>query len=110
MRIASPFTSGRWDRPIPRRQADPLRGLAAWGRPRPRRRRRTDDIFGAMTRLIGVPLVRATSESLKGFGEIVLDPKTHKVQIVPWPVRGRRKLDPGTGDEGGTTEGVFACQ
>ena len=33
-----------------------------------------------------------------------------QVEIVPWPVEGRRKLDPGTGDEGGTTEGIFACE
>ena len=64
----------------------------------------------AMTRLVDVPLVRATPESLKGFGEIVRDPKTHKVRIVPWPVKGHRKLDAGTGDEGGTTEGIFACE
>lgn len=60
-------------------------------------------------RIVDVPLVRATEKSLKGFGEIVRDPKTHKVQIVPWPLKGHRKLDPGTGDEGGTTEGIFAC-
>lgn len=60
-------------------------------------------------RLVDVPLVRATDESLKGFGEIVRDPGTHKVRIVPWPVKGHRTLDPGTGDEGGTTEGIFAC-
>jgi hypothetical protein len=61
-------------------------------------------------RLVDVPLVRATAESLRGFGEIVRDPKSHKVQIVPWPVKGHRALDPGTGHEGGTTEGIFACE
>ena len=60
-------------------------------------------------RIVDVPLVRATEESLKGFGEIVRDPKSHRVRIVPWPLKGHRKLDPGTGDEGGTTEGIFAC-
>ena len=61
-------------------------------------------------RILDVPLVRATPESLKGFGEIVRDPEDAQVEIVPWPVKGRRKLDPGTGDEGGTTEGIFACE
>ena len=61
-------------------------------------------------RLVDVPLVRATEASLKGFGEIVRDPKSHKIAIVPWPLKGHRKLDPGTGDEGGTTEGIFACE
>ncbi|GMH50116.1 hypothetical protein TL16_g00697 [Triparma laevis f. inornata] len=28
-------------------------------------------------------------------------------EIVKWPVQGRRQLDPGTGDEAGTTEGDF---
>jgi len=28
-------------------------------------------------------------------------------EIKPWPVQGWRKLDPGTGDEAGTTEGAF---
>jgi hypothetical protein len=61
------------------------------------------------TRILEVPLVRAGRVALKGFGEIVRDPKRHKVEIVPWPARGWRTLDAGTGDEGGTTEGVFAC-
>ena len=63
-----------------------------------------------MTRLLDVPIIRATPGSLEGFGEIVRDPETHKVHIVPWPVKGHRKLDPGTGDEGGTTEGIFSCE
>ncbi len=61
-------------------------------------------------RIVDVPLIRATPQSMKGYGEIVRDRRTHKIEIVPWPVRGSRKLDPGTGDEGGTTEGTFACE
>ena len=64
----------------------------------------------AGTRVLDVPLVRATRQSLKGFGEIVRDPKTHKVEIATWPARGWRKLDAGTGNEGGTTEGTFECE
>ena len=61
-------------------------------------------------RLLDVPVVRATARSLKGYGEIVRDPGRHRIEIVPWPLSGWRKLDAGTGIEGGTTEGIFACQ
>jgi hypothetical protein len=61
-------------------------------------------------RILDVPLVRASPKSLKGYGEIVRDPDKHRIEIVPWPLAGWRKLDAGTGIEGGTTEGVFACE
>ncbi len=54
-----------------------------------------------------IPLRRATAESLSGYGELVSDPEARAVEIVPWPAPGRRPLDPGTGDHGGTTEGIF---
>jgi len=54
-----------------------------------------------------VPLVRATPESLRGCGELVEDRRDFEVEIVPWPLEGWRKLDPGTGIEGGTTSGHF---
>src|SRR5947208_3529846 len=60
-------------------------------------------------RLVDVPLVRATEASIKGYGEIART-KDHRIEIVPWPLSGWRKLDAGTGIEGGTTEGIFACQ
>jgi ureidoglycolate lyase len=60
-------------------------------------------------RFLDVPLIEATAETLRGYGEIVRDPASHRIEIVKWPAPGWRKLDPGTGDEGGTTEGVFAC-
>merc|ERR1719326_849853 len=45
-------------------------------------------------------------------GFVVTDPEDFTVEkgtfeIVPWPVQGWRPLDPGTGDEAGTTEGGF---
>ena len=61
-------------------------------------------------RLLDVPLVRADAKSLKGYGEVVRDPKKHRIEIVPWPLTGWRRLDAGTGIEGGTTEGTFACE
>ena len=36
------------------------------------------DIPAGTAGSVDVPLVRATAESLKGFGEIVRDPKTHR--------------------------------
>ena len=65
--------------------------------------------------IVDVPLVEATKESLEGYGLIVDDPEDFTVQkgtfeIVPWPVQGWRKLDPGTGDEAGTTEGDFELE
>ena len=61
-------------------------------------------------RLLDVPLVRATPASMKGYGAVVDDPKTHEIEIVPWPLQGWRRLDAGTGNEGGTTEGVFRSE
>jgi hypothetical protein len=61
-------------------------------------------------RIVDVPLIEATETTLKGYGEIVRDPHRHRIEIVRWPVRGWRPLDAGTGDEGGTTEGIFACE
>jgi len=61
-------------------------------------------------RIVDVPLIDATETTLAGYGEIVRDPYGHRIEIVKWPVRGWRQLDAGTGDEGGTTEGVFACE
>lgn len=60
-------------------------------------------------RLVAAPLVVATAESLKGYGELVRDPETHRVEIVRWPAQGRRPVDPDSGDEGGTTEGIFSA-
>jgi ureidoglycolate lyase/seryl-tRNA synthetase len=54
-----------------------------------------------------VRAVRASREALDGYGEIVADYAAHQVTIVPWPTRGRRRLHPGTGIEGGVTEGAF---
>jgi hypothetical protein len=60
--------------------------------------------------LLDVPVVPATGNALKGYGEIVRNPQRHRVEIVPWPLAGWRRLDAGTGIEGGTTEGTFFCE
>jgi hypothetical protein len=60
-------------------------------------------------RLVDVPLVRTTEQSIAGYGEVA-HTRDHRIEIVPWPLAGWRKLDAGTGIEGGTTEGIFACE
>ena len=56
---------------------------------------------------VDVPLVRATDENLEGYGRLVDDYQNYELEIVTWPVRGWRKVDPGTGNEAGTTFGNF---
>jgi hypothetical protein len=63
--------------------------------------------IAAGLRLVAAPLVVATAENLRGFGELVGDPKTYRVEIVRWPAQGWRPVDSDSGDEGGTTEGIF---
>lgn len=58
---------------------------------------------------VDVPLVEATPASLRGYGQLVEDPADFPVEIVRWPAQGWRPVDPGTGDEAGTTKGTFAC-
>jgi len=54
-----------------------------------------------------VPLIRATDESLREYGCLVDDPAAFDIEIVRWPAPGWRKVDEGTGDEGGFVEGIF---
>jgi len=54
-----------------------------------------------------VPLLRATEESVKGYGCLVDDPDTFEIEIAQWPRQGWRPIDDGTGDEAGWVEGDF---
>ena len=54
-----------------------------------------------------VPLVEATAENLDGYGHLVEDAGTCEIEIVPWPAQGWRSVDAGTGNEGGSVEGIF---
>jgi hypothetical protein len=56
-----------------------------------------------------VPLIIASDETLEGYGYLVDDPNQCEVEIVQWPAQGWRSVDAGTGDEGGTVEGIFHC-
>lgn len=54
-----------------------------------------------------VPLIVATPQTVKGYGQMVDDPATFDIEIVRWPAQGWRPVDDGTGDEGGFVEGIF---
>ena len=56
---------------------------------------------------VEIPLVRATPESLQGLGVLISPPDAVDVKIVRWPAQGWRPVDTDTGDEAGTTEGLF---
>ena len=61
--------------------------------------------------IIEVPIVDARSEDISEFALIVeSNPEEFQVPIVPWPVSGRRPLDPETGICAGTTEGWFSSE
>ena len=60
--------------------------------------------------LHSVPLVHATPESVEPYGCLVDDPNEFEVEIVTWPAAGWRPVDEGTGNEGGTVEGVFRTE
>src|SRR5262245_28139023 len=57
-----------------------------------------------------MPVVEATPSSLEGYGHLVDDPRECRIEIVRWPAAGSRPVDIGTGDQGGTTEGMFESE
>ncbi|MBS1683612.1 MAG: ureidoglycolate lyase [Bacteroidetes bacterium] len=56
---------------------------------------------------VTAPLVRATNETLKGYGALVADYEGHPIEIVQWPKPQGRPVDAGTGDQAGTKNGIF---
>lgn len=52
-------------------------------------------------------VVKATPESLKGYGLLVDDYNGFKLEIVTWPKPEGRPIDVGTGNEAGTKSGIF---
>jgi len=61
-------------------------------------------------RHVRMPMVDATDAALDGYGRLVDDPAACEIEIVRWPAQGTRPVDADTGDQGGTTQGVFACE
>ena len=55
-----------------------------------------------------VPLIRGSDATLAGYGRLVSAPEDQAIEIVRWPAQGRRPVDADSGDQGGTTEGVFS--
>ena len=56
---------------------------------------------------IQIPIIKATQETVKGYGFLVSDPAQCIIEISRWPAQGWRPVDTDSGDEGGTKEGVF---
>jgi hypothetical protein len=54
-----------------------------------------------------MPVIDATPAALAGYGYLVDDPEDCRIEIARWPALGSRPVDAGTGDQGGTTEGIF---
>jgi hypothetical protein len=61
-------------------------------------------------RRVRMPVVAASNATLEGYGFLVDDPQDCSIEIVRWPAQGRRPVDPDSGNEGGTTEGVFVSE
>ena len=62
------------------------------------------------TKSVTMPIVDATAESLRGYGSLVESPDDFPVEIVRWPAKGWRPVDADSGNEAGTTEGIFTCE
>ena len=60
--------------------------------------------------VVRMPIVDATADSLEGYGCLIDDPSDCRIEIVRWPAQGTRPIDADTGDQGGTTEGVFVSE
>lgn len=61
-------------------------------------------------RRVVMRVVDATPSALKGYGRLVDTPDDCPIEIVQWPAQGSRPIDAGTGDQAGTTEGVFVSE
>jgi hypothetical protein len=59
---------------------------------------------------IQMPILEATNPALTGYGFLIDDPNECPIEIVRWPAQGARPVDEDSGDQGGTTEGVFVSQ
>jgi hypothetical protein len=57
-----------------------------------------------------IPIIKATPESVIGYGYLVEDHSECSVEIKRWPAQGWRPVDEDSGNEGGTTEGIFTSE
>ena len=55
-----------------------------------------------------MPIKIADEQNLSGYGQLVSGQyEDFPIEIVRWPATGTRPVDEDSGDEGGTTQGVF---
>jgi hypothetical protein len=59
---------------------------------------------------VDMPILEATDAALEGYGRLIEDPSDCRIEIVRWPAQGSRPIDEDSGDQGGTTEGVFVSE
>ena len=59
---------------------------------------------------VRMPIAAATPESLQGYGCLIDRPDECAIEIVRWLALGSRPVDAETGDQGGTTEGIFVSE
>lgn len=57
-----------------------------------------------------IPIVDASKFDFEPYGKILKSPDEIDVEIVRWPAQGWRSVDLDSGDEAGTTEGIFSCR
>jgi hypothetical protein len=59
-----------------------------------------------------MPVMPATAENLQGYGRLVdaNEYEAFEIEIVRWPASGWRPVDEDSGNEGGTTAGIFTSQ
>jgi hypothetical protein len=61
-------------------------------------------------RRVTMPVVDANPADLRGYGRLVDRAEDCAIEIVRWPAAGWRPVDTDSGDEGGTTRGVFVSE
>ena len=59
---------------------------------------------------VRIPILEANAQSLSGYGCLVTGPDEVEIEIVHGPSLGKRPVDSDSGNEGGTTEGLFICE
>lgn len=62
------------------------------------------------TKSFRIPVVKATPESLEGYGKLIDAADEIQIEIVRWPSQGWRPVDTDSGDEGGTKQGTFTAE
>ena len=50
------------------------------------------------SKVIEIPLIEATNETLEGYGYLVNNYKDSEIEIVTWPKQGWREIEEGTGE------------